>query len=119
MVPVFAYIIEDAFHSNIREHGLLGVSRLGPIHPERCNEIVSQSVKRFFDQYLKGDSQEDFEEWAETEEELVRTNRIITRPRRILSLNFHLFYPYHQPIIRNRIMAGSIICRYIRKDTQS
>ncbi|MEM6764981.1 MAG: hypothetical protein AAF655_08650 [Bacteroidota bacterium] len=79
-VPVFAYIIEEAFHSNIRDHGLLGVSRLGPIHPERCNEIVSQSVKRFFDQYLKGDSQEDFEEWAETEEELVRTNRIITRP---------------------------------------
>ena len=69
-VDVLAYVIKGAFHSNLRDHGLLRVSRLGPIYPERCNEIVTQSVRHFFDQHVKGEREEEFLDWAIGEEEL-------------------------------------------------
>lgn len=69
-VDVLVYVIKGAFHSNLRDHGLLRVSRLGPIYPERCNEIVTQSVRRFFDQHVKEETEEEFLDWAIGEEEL-------------------------------------------------
>ena len=48
----FSLEIQGAFHSNMRDHGLIGISRLGPIDAETCNRLVSTSMLTFFDRYL-------------------------------------------------------------------
>ncbi|MEO0895677.1 MAG: hypothetical protein AAFY71_04735 [Bacteroidota bacterium] len=52
-LDVYSYRFTQAYHSNFRDHGLLRVSRLGEVSPERCNQQVSRMLLTFFDRYLK------------------------------------------------------------------
>ncbi|MEL6672384.1 MAG: hypothetical protein AAFR61_09330 [Bacteroidota bacterium] len=61
--PVFSARIPGAFHSNLRDHGLLGLSRLGPVDPRFCNQLVSEATLNFFNYHLKKPLPSQWHQW--------------------------------------------------------
>lgn len=45
--------IAGAFHSNYRDQGMYGLARVGPVDPQRCNELLTMYLLDFFEYHLR------------------------------------------------------------------
>lgn len=61
--------IAGAFHSNYRDQGMYGLARVGPVDPQRCNELLTMYLLDFFEQNLR-DKQSNLS-WNSNEELLI------------------------------------------------
>ena len=57
LFPFYAYKIKGAFHSNLRDHGLLNIGLLGSIDGAKGNKLLTELVIGFFNLHLKNKGQ--------------------------------------------------------------